>query len=328
MSTHTARARLALAAMSSPAEWLRRQSRTLVPWVLLAILISVGSSLSATFREGPVLEETLKSATFVGMAAAGQFFVVVGGGIDLSIGAVATISAMTAAVMMNGNDQAIPVAVLASLGIGLGVGLVNGLLVNVLAIAPFIATFGTYFILQGVAYTYSVNPVGQAAPSFYALYTDTWAGLPALLLIVGTFWLLCWYVARQTAFGKHLYAVGGDREAARLAGVRTMRVSIASYVVCSMIGAAAGLLQLTQSGVGAPDLGTTLLLATITAVVIGGVSLFGGDGSILGVLGGALMLAFLSQLFSTLQINALYQQLIEGLIILSILGIYRQRARA
>ena len=145
---------------------------------------------------------------------------------------------------------------------------------------------------------------------------------------MGVFWAICWYVARQTAFGKHLYALGGDREAARLAGVRTTRISIGSYVICSTIAAAAGLLQLTQTSVGAPDLGGTLLLATVTAVVIGGVSLFGGEGSVVGVLGGVLVLQFLSSLFDSLQINALYQQLIEGLIIIGILGIYRQKARS
>jgi ribose transport system permease protein len=290
------------------------------------VLVTIGFSMSATFRSGPVLEETLKGATFVGMASAAQFFVVVGGGIDLSIGAVAAFSGMMAAVIMGGHDDRIPLATFAALGIGVGVGTVNGLLVNVLRIAPFVATFGMYFIFQGLAYTYSVNPVGQAAPSFYRLYVERWAGMPVLLLIVAGFWVICWYVARQTAFGKHLYAVGGDREAARLAGVRTMRVSIASYVVCSLIGAAAGLLQLTQSGVGAADLGATLLLATVTAVVIGGVSLFGGEGSVVGVLGGALLLGFLSQLFDTMQVSALYQQLLEGLLILGILGVYRQKA--
>jgi ribose transport system permease protein len=309
-------------------EWVRRQPRTALAWALLGALVTIGLSLSATFRSGPVLEETLKGATFVGMASAAQFFVVVGGGIDLSIGSVATISGMMAAVIMNGHDHAIPYAVLASLGIGLGVGTINGVLVNFLRIAPFVATFGMYYILQGVAYTYSVNPVGQAAPSFYALYTDTWGGVPVLLVMVAAFWFICWYAARQTAFGRHLYAVGGDREAARLAGVRTTRVSIASYVACSVIGAVAGLLELSQTSVGAPDLGATLLLTTVTAVVIGGVSLFGGEGSVVGVLGGALVLAFLNQLFDTLQVNALYQQLIQGLIILALLGIYRQRTRA
>jgi ribose transport system permease protein len=284
--------------------------------------------MSSTFRSTPVWEETLKGATLVGMASAAQFFVVVGGGIDLSIGSVATISGMMAAVIMNGDDGAIPLAILASIGIGIAVGMVNGLLVNVLKIAPFIATFGMYFILQGLGYTYSVNPVGQAAPSLYKLYSETWAGIPVLLIIVAAFWLICWYISRQTAFGKHLYAVGGDSEAARLAGVRTMRVSIASYVVCSTVGALAGFFQLSQSGVGAPDLGATLLLATVTAVVIGGVSLFGGEGSVIGVLGGALVLAFLSGLFDSLQINALYQTLIEGLLIIGVLAIYRQRRRA
>ena len=101
-----------------------------------------------------------------------------------------------------------------------------------------------------------------------------------------------------------------------------------SYVTCSVIAALAGMLWLSQTAVGAPDLGATLLLTTVTAVVVGGVSLFGGEGSVIGVLGGALILAFLSQLFSALQINALYQMLVEGLLVLTVLGIYRQNRRA
>jgi ribose/xylose/arabinose/galactoside ABC-type transport system permease subunit len=139
--------------------------------------------------------------------------------------------------------------------------------------------------------------------------------------------VLAWYVARLTAFGRHLYALGGDRDAARLAGVRTVRVSILAYVACSVIAAMAGTLELTQTSVAAPDLGMTLLLATVTAVVIGGVSLFGGEGSLVGVLGGVLVLAFLAELFNALQINALYQQLIQGLFIVGVLGIYRGRRR-
>jgi ribose transport system permease protein len=308
-------------------DWIRRQPRTLIPWALLGVLLAIGFSTSSTFRQGPVLEQTLKSATFIGMASAAQFFVVVGGGIDLSVGAVASLAAMIGAVVMNGKDGNIPLAIAATLALGVGVGLVNGVLVNYLRIAPFIATFGVYYILTGIAFTWSVQPIGLASPSFYNLYINTWAGVPALLVMMGVFWSACWYVARQTAFGKHLYALGGDREASRLAGVRTTRISIGSYVLCATIAAAAGLIELTETSVGAPDLGATLLLATVTAVVIGGVSLFGGEGSVVGVLGGVLVLQFLSQLFDSLQINALYQQLIEGLIIIGILGIYRQKVR-
>jgi len=327
MSVQAEQQSLAASAGHWSADRARRHGRSLLPWLLLVLLISIGLSSAEGFGSGPVLLETLKGATFIGMAAAALFFVIVGGGIDLSIGSVATISGMAAAVIMGGHDHAIPFAVLASLAIGLLVGTINGLLVNVLKINPLIATFGMLYILQGVALTYSVDAVGQAAPSFYELYVGTVVGVPVLLLIVGAFWIACWYVARQTAFGKHLYAVGGDRDAARLAGVRTTRVSIASYILCSMIAAAAGLLSLTQTGVAAPNLGDTLLLATLAAVVIGGVSLFGGEGSVVGVLGAALLLGFLNQLFDTLQVSALYHQLIQGLIILVALAFYRQRVR-
>jgi ribose transport system permease protein len=328
MSVNVRQERLVAPVLRGPAKWVRRQPRTLLPWLLLAVLVTVGSSLSSTFRSEPVMIETLKGAAFVGMASAAQFFAVVGGGIDLSVGAVATVSAMFAAVIMNGHDHSIPLALLASIGVGLTVGLVNGLVINRLDVPPFVATFGMNFILVGAAFTYSVNPVGRAAPSFYALYTETWGRIPALLVLLAAFWVVCWYIARQTTFGRHLYAVGGDREAARLAGVRTTRVSVVSYVTCSVIAALAGMLWLSQTAVGAPDLGATLLLTTVTAVVVGGVSLFGGEGSVIGVLGGALILAFLSQLFSALQINALYQMLVEGLLVLTVLGIYRQNRRA
>src|SRR5262245_52268743 len=121
-------------------EWIRRQPRTLIAWGLLAVLLTIGFSMSGTFREGPVLEETLKGATFVGMASAAQFFVVVGGGIDLSVGAVAAIAAMVGATVMDGKDGNMALAIAAALGVGVGVGLVNGVLVNYLRIAPFIAT--------------------------------------------------------------------------------------------------------------------------------------------------------------------------------------------
>ena len=325
MSAHVGGAQIAVPRISLRNERLHRHAKTLVAWVLLAILITLGSILSSTFRSEPVLIETLKGASFVGIASAAQFFVVVSGGIDLSIASVATISGMAAAVIMNGQDRNLPYAILASLGIGLVIGTINGLLVNVLKIAPFVATFGMFYILQGAAYTYSVNPVGQASPWFYNLYVDMWGSVPVILVIVGVFWLICWYVARQTSFGRHLYAIGGDRAAARLAGVRTVRVSIAAYITCSVIAAFAGMLELTQTSVGTSDLGATLLLTTVTTVVIGGVSLFGGQGSVIGVLGGVLVLSFLNELFDAVQVNALYQQLIQGLIILSILGIYRKR---
>lgn len=310
-----------------PNQWVRRQARTLLAWALLVVLFVLTTLLSETFRSPAVVIETFKGATFVGMAAAAEFFVVVAGGIDLSIGSVATISGMTAAVIMSGHDRNIPLAVGAALGIGLVVGAINGALVTWVKITPFVATFGMLYVLEGLAYTYSVNPVGQAAPTFYNLYEDTIASVPVLLLIMAAFWAGCWYLARRTALGKHLYAVGGDKEAARLAGVRTTGVRFSSYVICSVIAAAAGLLELTQTYVGTPDLGATLLLTTITAVVIGGVSLFGGEGSVIGVLGGSLVLAFLGQFFDTVQVNALFQQLIEGLIILALLGIYRQRVK-
>jgi len=318
---------LSILSVGWPSHWVKRQARTLLAWSLLIFLYVLTTVLSETFRSPAVVTETFKGATFVGMAAAAEFFVVVAGGIDLSIGSVATISGMTAAVLMNGRDQNIPLAVGAALGVGLVVGVINGLLVTWVKITPFVATFGMLYVLQGVAYSYSVNPVGQAAPTFYNLYEDSIAGVPVLLLVMAGFWGICWYVATQTAFGKHLYAVGGDSGAARLAGVRTTRVSFASYVVCSVVAAAAGLLELTQTYVGTPDLGATLLLTTITAVVIGGVSLFGGQGSVIGVLGGSLVLAFLGQFFDSVQVNAFFQQLIEGLIILALLGIYRQRVK-
>jgi len=305
--------------------WAQRRPRLIVVWSLLVVLVGATSAASPTFRQLPVELTTLKGSVFLVVAAIGEFTVVAGGGIDLSVASVATLSGMVGAAVMGGSDAHLALGLIAGIGIGVGVGLVNAALINYLDIPPFVATFGMYYILQGVAYTYSVNPVGQASPSFYGLFTDTVLGVPALVIIGGMIWLVSWYLTSRTKFGRHIFAVGGDAEASRLAGVRVARVRVGCYVLCGAFASLAGLLELTQTSVGTPDLGDTLLLTTITAVVLGGVSLLGGEGSVGGVVGGALFVTALGQALNSLQIEALWQELIQGLVTVGVLAVYRER---
>jgi ribose transport system permease protein len=250
-------------------------------------------------------------------------------GIDLSVGAVLALSSVLCVGLPLHFGVPAGVAILISLGVGAAIGLINGLNVTLTRIPALIATLAMLTVARGAAFIYTGGQNIAPVPNvFVEVQAMRLFGIPVVILFTVALGALAHFVLTRTSFGRAVYATGGNPLAARLAGIRTNRVVIAAYVISGLCAAIGGLMITARLEAGAATAGQGMELTVISAVVIGGVSLFGGDGSILGVLGGALMLAFLSQLFSTLQVNALYQQLIEGLIILSILGIYRQKVRA
>jgi ribose transport system permease protein len=233
---------------------------------------------------------------------------------------------------MNGHSSMIAPAVATALGIGAGVGLVNGLVVTRLNAAPFIVTFGTATILRGVALTVSTAPVGLAADSFLRLYDGTvavpfYGDVPDSVLGAAALWLVAWALLARTRFGRRVYAVGGDDEVARVSGIHVGRIRIAAYVVSGLLAGAAGLYALATSGIGDPSAGDGLEFDAVTAVALGGTSLYGGAGGIAGTLGGVLLLALIDNVFNLLQISSWYQGMLEGAIILAAVALYRQRRR-
>jgi ribose/xylose/arabinose/galactoside ABC-type transport system permease subunit len=304
---------------------LRRHFSLLVVYGLIMILGVYASLSSPNFLTARNIFNVLRTGAFLGTAAIGETFVIISGGIDLSIGSVIKLSVLMSAILMNGKPENIGIAITATLAMGAAVGLVNGLLITKVRVAPFIVTLGTYSILRGVAYTVATTPVGRAAPGFLRLYDLKVGPAPLLAIFLPLLILAGIFVLRRTSFGRYVYAIGGNEQVARLSAIRVERVKIGVYVLCSALAALAGLLYLTRSGVGDPVIGEGAELQAITAVILGGTSLFGGQGGLIGTFGGVLLMGLTNNILVILNVSSWYQDLIQGLIIVGAVALYKQR---
>ncbi len=317
------------AAIPPEARWsaLRRHIPYLIVYGLILALGIYGTLNSDRFLTDRNLLNIFRQSVFIGTAAIGQTLVILSGGIDLSVGSMVKVSVLVSALLMNGQPENIGVAVVATLGLGVVVGAAHAFLITRLKVAPFIVTLGTYSILRGIAYTISTTPIGRAAPPVVQFY-DLKVG-PVYALIVAFFVLLVvlMFVLRRTRFGRYIYAVGGNEQVARLSGIPVNRVKYGVYILCSVLAALTGLFALSRSGVGDPNIGDGLELETISAVVIGGTSLFGGRGGLIGTLGGVLLLGLIGNLLVVLNVNQWLRDLIEGAIIVIAVALYKQKGR-
>jgi ribose transport system permease protein len=306
---------------------LRRHASLLIVYGLIVVLCIYASLSSSNFLTDRNIFNVLRTATFLGTVAMAETFVIITGGIDLSVGSVIKLSGLMSAILMNGRPENIGIAVGATLAMGAVVGLINGLLITKARIAPFIVTLGVYSILRGVAYTVTTTPVGRAAPGFLRLYDLKVGPAPVLVIFLALLTISAVFVLQRTTFGRYIYAIGGNEQVARLSGIRVDRVKIGVYILCNTLAALTGLLYLARAGVGDPVTGEGAELQAITAVILGGTSLFGGQGGPLGTLGGVLLMGLTNNLLVILNVSSWYQELIQGLVIVGAVALYRQKRR-
>jgi ribose transport system permease protein len=306
--------------------FLRRHMPVVMVYAVLFVLFIFAATSAERFLTTRNLFNLLRTASFLGFVAIGQTFVILTAGIDLSVGSLVKLCVLVGAIMMDGQSANTWWAVGAVLLLGAVVGLGHGLLINGLRVAPFIVTLGSYSILRGLSLAIASKPVGRAAPELLLLYDQRIGPVPVLvvgfIILLGAMIILL----RRTRFGRHIYAVGGNEEVARLSGISVKRVRYGVYIICSLFAALTGLLYLSRMGVGDPVVGDNLELQSITAVILGGTSLFGGRGGLIGTLGGVLLLALTNNMLVMLNVNQWYQQLIEGLIIVGAVALYNQRS--
>jgi ribose/xylose/arabinose/galactoside ABC-type transport system permease subunit len=295
--------------------------------IVLIALWLVGATLSDNFTSITNQSNVLGQSSVLALLALGQTFVILTGGIDLSIGATLMASSVVAATVMNGEDGRILPAVVAALALGPAIGLANGLLVQRLKIEPFIVTLGTAAAVQGLVLSFVTASTGLAAPAFLtATGKEVWRlpviGLAAVgLVALAGVWL------RYHVWGRRIYAVGGDAAAARLSGLSVGQVRVAAYVLAGTLAAVAGLFTLARFGAADPRTGIGLEFTAITAVVAGGVSFAGGRGTVWGALAGVGILALIANVLNQLRVEIYWQQVLTGLIILSAVAVY-QRGRS
>lgn len=307
-----------------PRRLLSNQAISLL--LILALMWLVLAALSPFFfTVNNILQITLQAAV-MSLIAAGETFVILSGGIDLSVGSVFAFSAMFAGIVMR--DTGNPV-----LGIGGGLaagallGLVNGLGVARLKLPAFIVTLGMMSVARGFALLLNNGvPIFGLPQGFEVLGQGRIGGVvPVPTIVVIIVYAICWFILRQVPFGRFTYAIGSNSEAARLSGVRISRQLIGIYVLCGMLTALASLIESSRLNSFQPASGVGYELDAIGAVVIGGTSLFGGEGNILASLVGALIIATIRNGLTILGISAFWQNVATGAII--VLAVYIDRVR-
>ncbi len=306
------------------AVFLRRNGPIIMVYAFIALLIVIGATQSERFLTERNLANVIRQSAFLGIVALGQTLVILTAGIDLSVGSLVKVSILVSAIVMNGESSNVFIAILATLGLGVLVGLIHAFLINELRIAPFIVTLASLVILKGIGLTISSSPVGKASREVMMFYVQKIGPIPIIAWMFFLLIILTMLLLRYTAFGKYLFAIGGNLEVAHLSGVPVKATRYGVYVLCSLTAAVTGLLWLSRMGVGDPAIGDGIELQTITAVIIGGASLFGGRASVLGTLGGVLLLGITANLLVMLGVNQFIQGLIQGLIIVTAVALYKQ----
>jgi ribose transport system permease protein len=282
----------------------------------LLLILAVFAFIAPGFLSERNLMNVLQQSSINACVALGMTLVIISGGIDLSVGPTAALSAvLSAALMVSGVPPAI--AVVAGLGLGAICGLVNGALVAFGGLQPFIVTLGTLSTYRALALIFTGgNPILGVPAAFRSVANGYFFGLPASVIAVIVVALLAAILLRKTPFGEYLLAVGGNEEAAHIAGVPIALTKIGAYVLSGVLAALAALILIGRLGAAEPILGNLWELDAIAAAAIGGASLMGGKGSIIGTLLGAIILGAMRNGLTLLNVQAFYQLLATGLIIL------------
>jgi ribose transport system permease protein len=281
--------------------------------VIGSILLSLATPVFFTRIN---IENLLYSSTIIAVVAIGEAFVILVGGIDLSVGAVLALSSVLCVGLPLQAGVPVWLATLIALGTGAVIGLINGLNVTAVKIPPLIATLAMMSAARGVAFIYSggrnIAPVPEV---FVDVQAVRLFGVPAVILFTIALGCIAHFVLSSTRFGRSIYATGGNAVAARLSGIRTNRVILAAYVISGIMAALGGLMITARLEAGAATAGVGAELTVISAVVIGGVSLLGGEGQIGGVLLGVLLLALVQNAINLLNVPPNYDYVVSGLVI-------------
>jgi ribose transport system permease protein len=284
--------------------------------LLLTILTSsFGGGFESTFLNWSNLSQVIRALSFIAIMGVGQAVVIITGGIDLSVGSVLGLSGVVTAVLLNDN-VGIPLAILAGVLVGLAAGVLNGVVITRAKLPPFIVTLGMMSIARGLAFAITGGEtIRSLPPGFLVVGQGEILGLPVPILAMALLAAGVGFLLRSTPWGRYAYAIGGNEEAALLSGVSVSRVKIAVYALCGLAAGIAGVLFTSRFGVGQSTAGLGYELDVVAAAVIGGVSLTGGRGTILGVIIGSLLMGILRNGLVLLDVSAYWQQVAIGLVI-------------
>ncbi|MCL6520423.1 MAG: ABC transporter permease [Armatimonadetes bacterium] len=303
--------------------------------VIFLILLSIyfAYATDGIFLSARNIENVSRQIAINTILAVGLTFVIISGGIDLSVGSVLALAGVISMkVLCDGlvigqstvihplsTEYAIILSAVIALLVGAIAGAFNGLVITIFRVAPFVATLGMMTIARGLAYVYTdgrpVSPLPRSVREFGAS-TIPHTGIPTLVFIALLVVALGHLMLARMKFGRHVYAIGGNEEAARLSGINVAQSKLKIYVLCGMLAGLGGMLLATRLASGDPKSGTMFELNAIAAAVLGGTSLMGGRGTVLGTLIGALVIGVLDNGLILLGVSAFYQMVAKGFVIL------------
>jgi ribose/xylose/arabinose/galactoside ABC-type transport system permease subunit len=327
MSSHPALTERALSVLArqvgtARSEW-RRRWLSYVPTVAFVVLATFAAVTSDAFLSQGNLSNLFKQIFTNGLISLGMLVVILSAGIDLSVGATVALAGIVAAGLLNMLPW--PIAIPLAVAVATVAGGLNGTLVAWFRLPPFVATLATMSAIRGFVYVVSETPITPNESAFRQLVASNVGPVPTVaIFMVGCFLLVSFFL-RQTTMGRAIYAIGGNEEAVRLAGINVRAHVMLAYLISGMFAGLAGVILASRVGIAQPSVGAGFELDAIAACVIGGASLAGGRGSVRGTFAGVLLLGLISNLLNLYSVQAYYQQIFKGaLIVLAVLARRRE----
>lgn len=291
---------------------LARELRAVWMLLLVAVALTIATPF---FLTGPNLLNVMLAASVTVLLAIGQTFVIILAEIDLSPGAILGVSGVVTAIVLQ--TQPLIVGLLAGLGVGVLAGLLNGVLVTTLRMPSFIATLGTMSVFAGLTlFITQGNPIAVGNAAFLGIGQAHPLGMPMPVWISLVLTIVFGLVLARTRFGRYIYATGDNVEASRLSGIKVHRVKILAFVISGALSSVAGFVLTARLGTAQPTAGSGLELVAIAAVIIGGTSLFGGRGALVGTFIGAILLGVIDNGLNLLNVSPFLQGVVKGFVIL------------
>ena len=283
--------------------------------IILAILVIIASILSPVFLTTSNLLNVLLEVAVTAILAIGETYIIILGEIDLSVGAILGLTgAVSAGTLAHGN---LPESLLIGLLIGAGAGLLNGLLVTKGRMPAFIATLGTMTAFAGLTLVYTGgNPISISESSYQWIGQGYVLGIPVPVLIMILLYVVFWFILHRTRYGRYVFATGGNIESSRLSGINVTKIKNIAFMMTGALAGVAGIILTARLNSAEPTSGSGMELDAIAAVIIGGTSLAGGKGQLVGTVIGAIILGVLDDGMNLLNVSAFYQGVVKGVIIL------------
>lgn len=291
-----------------------RQYGIFVVFIIICLILSFISPQFLTVSNWTII---ITQASINALLAFGVTFVIITGGIDLSLGSMVAVTGVTAAMLAHPDTFSVALPIFAGLLAGLLMGVFNGFIITKSKIAPFIVTLGTMTIGRGLALILSKGrPVSNLSDSFNFIGGGDILGIPFPIIVLIIIFIICSLILKKTLLGRYIYAIGGNEQASRASGINVNQVKMAVYSISGLLAGLAGILLTSRITTGQPNAGAGFELDAIAAAVIGGTSTSGGTGTMTGTLIGVLLIGVINNGLDLLNVTSYYQQVVMGIIII------------